>query len=239
MTVTWLGGVFLASLLGSLHCAGMCGGLTCFVAGRGGARALVAYHLGRLASYAAVGAVAGWSGRVLDLGGRAAGLGRVGTFLFLTVVVLGSLALLLRGFGIGTSLRSPASPLGRLFTRLGRFLQTVPPGRRALGLGLLTVLLPCGWLYLFAASAAATADPVLGAAAMVAFWAGGLPALLGLGLVTARWTPALRRRLPAAAGALLLVAGLTSLAPRLAPPSFTAAQAAGDAGCAATAEPER
>ncbi|MBM4362877.1 MAG: sulfite exporter TauE/SafE family protein, partial [Deltaproteobacteria bacterium] len=55
--------VFVASLAGSLHCVGMCGGLTAFAVGareKSGpgerARALVGYHLTRGAGYAVLGA---------------------------------------------------------------------------------------------------------------------------------------------------------------------------------------
>jgi hypothetical protein len=54
MSLALLAGVFVASLLGSLHCAGMCGGIACFVGGTAArGRALTLYHLGRLLSYAA------------------------------------------------------------------------------------------------------------------------------------------------------------------------------------------
>ena len=56
---------FMLSLLGGLHCAGMCGGFVCVYAGSGpaatpsGPSAHVAYHGGRLISYLALGAAAG------------------------------------------------------------------------------------------------------------------------------------------------------------------------------------
>ncbi len=73
------GAVLLASLLGSPHCAGMCGGFVCFYAGQGGrgqALAHVAYNLGRLASYLLLGALAGLLGQTLDQAGAGAGLHR-------------------------------------------------------------------------------------------------------------------------------------------------------------------
>ena len=56
------GSVLLASLLGSPHCAGMCGGFVCFYSGqdgRGQTRAHAAYNLGRLVSYLVLGLLAG------------------------------------------------------------------------------------------------------------------------------------------------------------------------------------
>ena len=61
-------GVLMASLVGSVHCAGMCGGFVCFYAGAGvndassprpsllHAHAL--YNIGRLLSYLILGALA-------------------------------------------------------------------------------------------------------------------------------------------------------------------------------------
>ena len=63
------GSVLVASLLGSPHCAGMCGGFVCFYAaqgGRGQARAHAAYNFGRLFSYLVLGLLAGALGRTLE-----------------------------------------------------------------------------------------------------------------------------------------------------------------------------
>ena len=59
-------------------------------------------------------------------------------------------------------------------------MRLAPPAR-ALVIGLLTTLLPCGWLYAFVATAAGTANPLLGALTMGVFWAGTLPVLVSLG----------------------------------------------------------
>src|SRR5512147_2238564 len=54
---------FVAGLLGSLHCVGMCGAFAASCArARGG---LFAWHLGRVATYTLLGALAGSLGRVL------------------------------------------------------------------------------------------------------------------------------------------------------------------------------
>jgi sulfite exporter TauE/SafE len=56
------------SLLGSVHCAAMCGGFVCLYSGSGparhtGAAPHVAYNAGRLVSYLLLGAIAGSVGR--------------------------------------------------------------------------------------------------------------------------------------------------------------------------------
>ena len=62
--------VFIAAFLGSAHCAAMCGGLACFVAGdTHAARATAAYNGGRLIAYAILGAIAGTIGAGFDQAG--------------------------------------------------------------------------------------------------------------------------------------------------------------------------
>ncbi len=55
-----------ASLLGSPHCAAMCGGFVCFFSGQQDAKPSqlthATYHLGRLISYALLGVAAGVAG---------------------------------------------------------------------------------------------------------------------------------------------------------------------------------
>jgi hypothetical protein len=62
--------ILTASLVGSLHCVAMCGPL---VGLHGGARSLelaLIHALGRLTTYAALGAIAGLVGRAVDVAGR-------------------------------------------------------------------------------------------------------------------------------------------------------------------------
>ena len=120
--------VVAASLVGSLHCAGMCGPFTAFYAGndtsRGRARASghLAYHLGRLLTYAILGALAGTLGRAIDLAGSAAGVGRVAGLLAGAAMILWALLLLLEHAGVsGLRLAAPARlrtlALGARFAR--------------------------------------------------------------------------------------------------------------------------
>jgi sulfite exporter TauE/SafE len=73
--MTILGTVLLASLLGSLHCAGMCGPLVAVALGDTrvrsyGGRAVLhgAYHGARLLTYSAAGLVCGLLGAGLNWG---------------------------------------------------------------------------------------------------------------------------------------------------------------------------
>lgn len=102
---TLIATVFVASLLGSLHCAGMCGAFVAFAVGdstgQPGQRAKlsVAYHGGRLATYALLGAVAGWFGALLELGGALAGISRGAMILASAVMVCFGISAAMAAFG--------------------------------------------------------------------------------------------------------------------------------------------
>jgi len=220
--------VFVASLLGSMHCAGMCGAFLAFaVAGgdsAGSTRGLLhgAYNGGRLITYTLLGAIAGALGSAVDLGGSAMGLQRT------AAAVAGALMV---GFGLLTILRLAGVRIGRvplpralqeLVTRGHRLAFSWPPLARALVVGLLTTLLPCGWLYAFAITAAGTADPIKGAVTMAVFWAGTLPIMLSLGIGLQALTGPLRQRLPVLTSLLVVAVGLATLFGRFSLPASTA-----------------
>ncbi len=218
--------VLIASLVGSPHCAGMCGGFVCFYAGgaagttgraTGGAVgwAHAAYNGGRLFSYVALGTLAGAAGAGLDAAGQLAGLSR------LAAIVAGSLMV---GWGVsrlaaigGVRLPMPggsAAARGALGGLLAR-ARGRPPVVRAAATGLLTTLLPCGWLYAFVVTAAGTGSAAGGALVMLAFWAGTLPMMVAVGVGAHRLAGPLGRRLPAASAVFVVALGLLSIAGKL------------------------
>ncbi len=211
-----------ASLLGSPHCAAMCGGFVCFFSGQQDAKpnrlTHATYHLGRLLSYALLGVGAGMAGAGFDLAGRMAGFQRPAAVAAGTLLILWGLAGLAAaaGFGRGAS----AAPVGfrRLFSGAIARLADKPPIIRALTIGLLTALLPCGWLYVFVATAASTGSATSGAIVMAAFWAGTVPVLAGVGALAQRAAGPLRARLPVVTAAVLVVLGVLTVAGRFQAP---------------------
>ncbi|MFA7330046.1 MAG: sulfite exporter TauE/SafE family protein [Candidatus Delongbacteria bacterium] len=201
-----------ASLLGSLHCAGMCGGFVAFYAGgdrsSGLSRALshAAYSLGRLLTYVLLGIMAGILGRALDLAGAAAGLQRGAAIAAGVLMMVWGLVMLLQVRGVRISTHLPPVFQRLVQEALGQ-LGDKPPVVKALTLGLLSTLLPCGWLYAFAITAAGTGDPVQGALVMAAFWLGTLPVLLTLGMSVQALAGPLRRHLPLVSALILLCIG--------------------------------
>lgn len=219
--------VFVASLLGSMHCAGMCGAFLAFAvapdgAGRGPSKSALqaAYHGGRLLTYSMLGAAAGAIGAALDLGGSLAGVQRTAAILAGALMVAFGVIALLRARGV----QLPRAPLPMTLRNAvaggHRAAMDLPPLGRSLAIGLLTPLLPCGWLYAFAITAAGTANPATGALTMAVFWAGTLPVMIGLGVGLQSLTGALRKRLPVLTSLLLVGVGLFTMAGRLATPAF-------------------
>jgi hypothetical protein len=90
-----------------------------------------------------------------------------------------------------------------------------PPEIRGLLVGLLTTLLPCGWLYTFVVVAGSTGTALAGATVMIAFWIGTVPMLLAIGAGTTRLLGPLARRLPVVSASVVLVLGLLTIAGKL------------------------
>jgi hypothetical protein len=215
--VTAVLAILVASLLGSVHCAGMCGGFVCFYAS--GARTTMATHVayngGRLASYLLLGLMAGLVGMGVDRAGTLVGVSRAAAIVSGILMVAWGASMLLAQRGVRLPrvglLASLHSPLGALLARV----RGESPVRRAGATGLLTTLLPCGWLYAFVAAAAGMGSVPHALIVMTAFWAGTVPAMLAVGLTAQRLAGPIRSRLPAVTAAVVVVIGLLSIAGRL------------------------
>lgn len=214
--------VLLASLLGSLHCAAMCGGFVCWYVGAeigsGPSRkagAHFAYNAGRLASYLTLGAVAGIAGAALDRAGTLAGVSRLAALVSGALMVLWGLrAMLVAG---GVRFGATAAP-GWWQRAMGAVLYRVrlrSPTQRAAITGLVTTLLPCGWLYAFVVTAAGTGSVLGSAAIMAVFWAGTLPMMVTIGIGARRVLGPIRTRLPQLSAGMIVAVGLLTIALRM------------------------
>lgn len=232
--IALFGAVLTASLLGSLHCAGMCGAFVAFAVagdhpeGRPAPRWALAsaYNLGRLLTYTLLGAIAGLVGSAVDLGGGAVGVRNAAAVAAGAIMIGFGLVTALRLWGVKIA-RFPLPPgLGTLVARGHRVACNLTPVRRAVAIGLLTTLLPCGWLYAFAVTAAGTASPFLGAATMAVFWLGTLPMMAALGVGIQSLAGPLRQKVPIATALLLVVVGMYTIVGRLRVPSLAEGHAA-------------
>ena len=221
-------GIFLASLMGSVHCAGMCGGFLCVYAGTGptaqptALSAHVAYHGGRLVSYLTLGAVAGWIGGAFSTAALFVGLQRGATLLAGALMVLWALSTLLAYRGVVLAPRHAPLAWQRM---LGGLLHAVrghsAPVRGGL-MGLLTTLLPCGWLYVFVAAAGGSGSVANAMGLMTIFWLGTVPALVAVGVGVQSLAGPMRRHLPVVSAVVVLGLGLLSMAGHLAAPGMVA-----------------
>ncbi|MEZ6243277.1 MAG: sulfite exporter TauE/SafE family protein [Phycisphaerales bacterium] len=220
-----IGAVFAASVLGSLHCAGMCGAFLLFAVGadrepsRGEQLRLhVAYHGGRLLTYTCLGTIAGAVGAALDLGGSMVGVQRVAAGVAGALMIAYGVFTLARLRGVRIKLDLVPSRFRRVVELGQRRALGMAPVPRALLIGLLTTLLPCGWLYAFAITAAGTGRPELGALTMAVFWLGTLPVLISLGVGAQALAGPLRRHLPMLTSLALVGVGLYMVVARVTAP---------------------
>jgi sulfite exporter TauE/SafE len=171
LVATAAGATFLTGLAGSPHCALMCGPLACAgLAGDARARrhAAAAWHGGRAASYAALGAGLGALGH--------------GALALLQAPVARTLPWIMAAGLVASALevgrRLPPLPgLGRLPLLLARLGAAVPPLPRAALRGAATPFLPCGLLYGAFIVAMGAGSALAGGALMLAFALGAVPAL--------------------------------------------------------------
>ena len=208
--------------LGSIHCLGMCAPITWAVPVGDKKwqwlRGRLAYNLGRIMTYGALGVLAGLLGRGFSLVGWQQGLSVAAGVLLLSGVLV---------FGMQVPSRGLFKPLARLVLlvkmRIGPLIQK--RGLRAQwSLGLLNGLLPCGLVYA-ALLVAGSMGTLEGAAAyMLLFGLGTLPMLLGAAIFgrvmgqkfrTGVWR--LAPKLVAIVGILLILRGLNLGIPYLSP----------------------
>jgi sulfite exporter TauE/SafE len=173
MSISFAATALLMGLAGGPHCAAMCGA-ACGAVTRAGAarsaRSMWSFQLGRLAGYAAAGAMAG---------------GAIQSFAWLTaqtaalrpVWTLFHLCVLAWGLMLATRARQPmwASAAGRAAWQRVRPLAAARGG--VFAAGALWAFMPCGLLYSALLVAALSGGPAQGALAMGLFAAGSGAAL--------------------------------------------------------------
>ena len=177
---------FVTGLLGSFgHCAAMCGPLVASLglaaAPLGTRRSVLgqlAYHAGRVTTYAAVGAVMGLTGSFVNVAGRLAGAQQ------LVAIAAGALMVLLGlgTAGVSTALkRLEARASGKVIALVRGVMEGGGPSR-LYPTGLALGLLPCGLSWTVFLGAAGTGSLPEGLLLALAFGLGTTPALLLVGV---------------------------------------------------------
>lgn len=188
---------FIIGLLSSGHCLGMCGGITSMLTSAiaqenspknnlltsaysknpfyNKSLLVFCYNIGRISSYALLGAIVGFTGSIAakNIGVPLAGLRMVaGVFLVLLGLYLGQWLMVLSKIEtIGKKLWQVISPLSNKVIPVNNPL-------KALSLGVIWGWLPCGLVYSTLTWALASGDAITGALIMTSFGLGTLPALL-------------------------------------------------------------
>ncbi len=177
------------AFLGSFgHCIGMCGGIvlaysTIKIDPQSSkisqSVAHLLYSLGRVLTYTVLGVIFGTLGGVATFSNNAngfllvfagfvmvlAGLSLMGKIKFLTVIE--------HSFSSSSLYKNAFKKVLNSKSNLSFFV-----------LGMLNGLLPCGFVYFFAITAASTASPLYGALVMAIFGLSTIPAMFGLGFLT-------------------------------------------------------
>lgn len=252
-----LAAAFALGLFGSVHCIAMCGGLASVLAGgvrpdlkRHRADAprwsiLAGFHVGRIGTYAVVGAIVGaltlFAVESASLRFAQAALRALSGVLLVGVGLY--LAGMFPGFAVIERVGAPLWDRLRPFAR--RLLPVRSPGT-AVALGAVWGFVPCGMVYTALALGASTGSPLRSALVLVAFGAGTTPALLSLGAVATRIARALHGTvgsviaLRRVAGVVVASLGVMSvLAGFVAMPSSSSGAAKSDVACHSSSHPLR
>lgn len=194
-------------LIGSLHCAGMCGPIAIaiplvkesWLKKIGGG---VIYNFGRIFTYGVLGALFGMLGRGIKL----AGLQQWASVLIGIIMIVSVLfpfifreKIKIDSIFIGYS--------GRLTTGFRKLFRQESSASLFL-IGLLNGLLPCGLVYVAIAGALNTNDIVMGVAFMMLFGIGTIPMLLGISLAGNMISLSLKKKVSKVIPAFIVILGI-------------------------------
>lgn len=199
-----LAALFVTGLLTSVHCVAMCGGINLTqtaLAARGETSLLlsnISYHLGRLISYTAVGALAGGLGRVLSVGGKLKGTVACLAGLFMAIMALNMLGLFRNRIRL-PQLQSPW---------ICRKAAAMVKSRSSFLIGILNGFMPCGPLQSVQLYALSTGSILSGAASMFLFCVGTIPLLLAFGLCAGKLNRKYTKTMLTVSACLILLMGM-------------------------------
>jgi len=206
---------FITGFVGSAHCVGMCGGISGLFAVNANVASLraqftkaIAYNLGRILTYAIIGAAVAVLGKsaVASIPALMAPI-RLASGVLIVFVGL--------QLAFGWRILAPLENAGaRLWKRIAPAAQGLVPVNtipQALGLGLIWGWLPCGLVYSVLLLAATTAQPAGGGLVMIAFGLGTMPAMVATGVSASKLAQFMSGK-RMGAGLLIVLLGLATIA---------------------------
>jgi sulfite exporter TauE/SafE len=207
----------LLGVLGSIHCAGMCGPILLTVNrfGSGGQSVytrMLVYHTARVFTYALIGIAAGYTGTILTM----SGLGRA-------IAITSGTLLVASATGVTAEMRVKRLPAAwsSIVVRAGAAaagLVRTHPVAGYIVLGLANGLLPCGLLYAALASSVAIGSVGGSLIFMVAFGLGTTPLLMSVALSTILVPASVKRRISLAGPIAMALVGTLLIARGILPP---------------------
>lgn len=208
----------LLGVLGSVHCAGMCGPILLTINSFGSEKGqsvhtrMLVYHVARVFTYAVLGIAAGYTGTILTT----SGLGRA-------IAITSGAFLIASAMGVTAGVRMKRLPAiwSSIVVRVGvtaaSLVRTHPVGGYII-LGLANGLLPCGLLYAALASSVAIGAIGGSLAFMIAFGLGTTPLLMSVALSPTLVPASLKRRISVAAPVAMALVGILLIARGILPP---------------------
>ncbi len=210
--------LFVAGLLSSIHCVGMCG---CFVSAYSinikkevspikKILSHLLYSLGRLTTYTFLGCLMGFIGSSFYFLAKMAGLQNFITALsgFIMIYLGLSIIGIVKKFPLLKKHRGPFDKLSKYlfpkFMNKKGFLFTYP-------IGLILGFLPCCLLYTVELQAMTTGSPIKGALFMLSFGLGTVPALFSFGMIVNIINNQLKHRMMGYAGYIVILLGFASI----------------------------
>ena len=176
------------AFLGSFgHCIGMCGGIvlaysTIKIEPKNSkvsqSFAHLLYSLGRVFTYSILGAMFGTLGGVITFSNNANG----------ALLIIAGIAMILAGLSLMGKIKfltliEHSFSSSSLYKNTFKKVLNSKSNLSFFVLGMLNGLLPCGFVYFFAITAASTASPFYGALVMAIFGLSTIPAMFGLGFL--------------------------------------------------------
>jgi sulfite exporter TauE/SafE len=170
----------LLGIIGSLHCAGMCGPIALAIPLKGKSSSFFSgaflYNIGRIFTYAVMGAMVGGLGKTFVAISGAANIFSITAGILLLLFATGFLSFTKVGF---TTARNPV--YGFVKRKIGFLLSGNHRYNSSL-IGIMNGFLPCGMVYAALASASVSGSATEGSLFMILFGLGTFPMMLTITL---------------------------------------------------------